>query len=1300
VPIAPNDFVHLHVHSEFSLLDGLGRVNDLVSEASAHGFDALAVTDHGSLYGAMAFYQACTKKQIKPILGVEAYVARKSMYDREGRSEQNYYHVTLWAQDWEGYQNLCRIITESHVEGYYYKPRLDRELLSKYSKGIIAGSACLGGEVAKMLEVDDFENARRIVGEYRDILGPEGFWLEIMDHGVPEQLALNPKLLRLSKETGAGLVATNDLHYVRRDQHEAHDVLLCVGTGSNLDTPKRMRFETNEFYLKTAAEMEQVFKDLPEALSNSKRIAEMIDLQITFGELRLPHFPVPEGYTVESWLREECERGLRQRYGEITQVLQERLDYELGIIIQMGYAAYFLIVADFVRYAKEQGIATTCRGSAPGSIVTYTLGITPVDPIHYGLPFERFLNPHRVTMPDIDVDFEDARRDEVINYVTRKYGQDHVAQIITFGTMAARAAVRDVGRVMGYGYGEVDRIAKAIPEQLGISLSTALKEAPALRDMYEGDEGIHKMIDIAQQLEGVARNASTHAAGIVISREPLTELMPLQKATNSDALMTQYEMHGVEALGLLKFDFLGLSNLTILRQAVDLIAKHAGVEIDLEQIPLDDAKTFELLSQGETTGVFQLESAGMRRYIKELRPTSVYDLAAMVALFRPGPMDNIPAYIRRKHGQEKVTYLHPLLEPYLDKTYGIFVYQEDIMAAAIALGGFTGPEADTLGYAIRKKKSDVLQGQKEKFFKQAAEKGIEPSVIEAVFKAFEPFKDYGFNKAHATCYGLIAYQTAYLKANYPVEYMTSVLTAFREKTEKVAGAIAECNRLGIEVLGPDVRYSYVNFTVEGDSIRFGLLAIKTVGESAIASIIAAREDGGEFQSLADLCARIDLRLVNKRVMEALIKVNALSFLGHPSQLMGGLDEAMAYGQAQARDRLTGQGSLFDMLGSDEDTALTRRLPAVTEAPSRERLRWEKELLGLYLSDHPLTELAEEMGGYVNAWTGAIGADLDQERVVVGGMAVGIRRVITRNKESMAVVTLEDMQGSVDVVIFPRTYADAGVAAKLTDDAVLLISGRVDHKGDETVVLADAVWTWEEASAKGTSVFSQEVAAGDRGRRGGRRRNGSGDGRGNGAGGAATTRPAAGAPVTPTPVETMVIPRVSPLRGSEPSGTITLTIGGPPQQPARADGPAVEPVSAPPPLDLPAQEPLEPVTGPSQPPAFDGLAADGSEEPPLPDEASAAVASAAGAGTVPVTAVPDQVLHIRFASASDERMVSAFEELKGLIKSRPGDTSVVLHIPSGPGRTQEMRLGVRIAYDAELVAEIGRRFNGLLQLQLA
>ncbi|MEO8470420.1 MAG: DNA polymerase III subunit alpha, partial [Chloroflexota bacterium] len=722
--LASNDFTHLHTHSEFSLLDGLGRIPDLVDEAGVQGFDSLAITDHGALYGAVAFYKAARAKDVKPIIGVETYVARRSMTDKEGKADAQPFHLILLASDLVGYRNLCRLVTDAHLDGYYYKPRIDREHLAKYSEGLIGLSACLNGEVSRALEVDDWDLARTIAGEYGDILGKDRFFLELQDHGLPEQRRLNEQLLRLAPETGLPLVVTNDLHYVHRKQAPAQDVLLCVGTGNNLDTPNRMKFESDNFYLKSAAEMEALFPDQREALLNTRRIAEMCDVTLPLGQLHIPHFPVPDGESVESWLRKECEKGLAWRYGTVTAELTTRLEYELGVILSMGYAGYFLIVADFIRFAREQGIQTTCRGSAPGSIVTYTLGITPVDPIAYGLPFERFLNPDRVTMPDIDVDFQDDRRDEVIAYVSRKYGQDHVAQIITFGTMLARAAIRDVGRVLGHPYGDVDRIAKAIPNQLGIKLDEALEISQPLREMVAADEGVRKVIEFAKQLEGVARNASTHAAGVVISREPLTEIMPLQKATNSDSLMTQYEMHAIEDLGLLKFDFLGLSNLTILKNAVDTVKKHRNIDIDLDHIPLDDALTFELLASGETTGIFQLESAGMRRYVRELQPTSVFDLAAMVALYRPGPMDNIPAYIRRKHGQEPVTYLHPLLEPFLERTYGIFVYQEDIMAAAIALGGFTGPEADTLGYAIRKKKSAVLRAQKEKFVTQAAERGV------------------------------------------------------------------------------------------------------------------------------------------------------------------------------------------------------------------------------------------------------------------------------------------------------------------------------------------------------------------------------------------------------------------------------------------------------------------------------------------------------------------------------------------------------------------------------------------------
>ena len=1288
--LAPNDFTHLHVHTEFSLLDGLGRIDDLVGQASAQGFDSLAITDHGALYGAVAFYQACRAREIKPLIGVETYVARRSMADREGKADAQPYHLVLLARDWAGYQNLCRIVTDAHLDGYYYKPRIDREYLARHAQGLVGLSACLNGEIPRALEVDDWELARNLTGEYRDILGPDNFFLEVQDHGLPEQRRLTDQLLRLGPEVGVPLVGTNDLHYVHRAQAEAHDVLLCIGTASNLDTPNRMRFETQDFYLKSAAEMAALFEGVPGAVSNTRRVAEMCDVTLPLGQLRIPHFPVPEGHTTESWLRAECERGLAERYGTVTPELHERLEYELGVILAMGYAGYFLIVADFTRFAREQGIATTCRGSAPGSIVTYTLGITPVDPIKYDLPFERFLNPDRVTMPDIDMDFEDDRRDEVIAYVTRKYGADHVAQIITFGTMLARAAIRDVGRVLGFGYGEVDRIAKAVPNQLGIKLDEALATSPDLRAQVDADPRVDRLIGLAKQVEGVARNASTHAAGVVISREPLTDLMPLQRATNSDSLMTQIEMHGVEALGLLKFDFLGLSNLTILRQAVDLIAQQRGERIDLEHIPLDDTRTFDLLASGETTGIFQLESPGMRRYVKDLRPTSVLDLAAMVALYRPGPMDNIPAYIRRKHGLEAVTYLHPLLEPYLEKTYGIFVYQEDIMSAARALGGFTGPEADTLGYAIRKKKSSVLRAQKERFVTRAAERGVSPAVIDAVFKAFEPFERYGFNKAHATCYGLIAYQTAYLKANYTVEYMASVLTAVRDTAERVAAAIAECRRLGIEVLPPDVERSELDFTVEGDAIRFGLQAVKNVGQGAIESIIAARTGDGPFRSLTDLCARVDLRLVNRRVLESLVKVGALDRLGHPAQLLDALDDALAAGQATQRDRLTGQTSLFDLAA--DSVELEKPLPVRTEAPLRERLRWEKELLGLYLSDHPLGEIAEPLGRFVTAYSGELGEELDQQRVVLGGIVTGMRTVITKSKSTMGVAMLEDLQGSLEVVVFPKVLEQT--SGSWRTEAIVLVSGRVDHKGDSVVLLADAVWDWDEAMAMGPDAFARLVAAGERGRG---RGNGHGDGRGNGHAAAGRPPVSHGVPVMGEGFVTRRIPWVSPLRDGGVRGELEWRLGAP----ARPVAVAVD--SGDGETSLAVMDPAMAAPGPGdglpEPQSLNGLGE--SDEPPFPAEAWQPMARSAAAPTSTTVARHDQALHVRFGSAAPDTLAAAFESLKVILREHPGETAVVVELPAARGANQAMPLRSGVAYDSELLAAIERRLGaGLVHVELS
>ena len=1280
--LSPRDFTHLHTHSEFSLLDGLGRIPDLVDEAGVQGFDSLAITDHGALYGAVAFYKAAQARDIKPIIGVETYVARRSMTDKEGKADAQPFHLILLASDLVGYRNLCRLVTDAHLDGYYYKPRIDREHLAKYSEGLIGLSACLNGEVSRALEVDDWGLARSLAGEYGDILGKDRFFLELQDHGLPEQRRLNEQLLRLAPETGLPLVVTNDLHYVHRKQAPAQDVLLCVGTGNNLDTPNRMKFESDNFYLKSAAEMEALFPDQREALLNTRRIAEMCDVTLPLGQLHIPHFPVPDGESVESWLRKECEKGLAWRYGTVTTELSTRLEYELGVILSMGYAGYFLIVADFIRFAREQGIQTTCRGSAPGSIVTYTLGITPVDPIAYGLPFERFLNPDRVTMPDIDVDFQDDRRDEVIAYVSRKYGQDHVAQIITFGTMLARAAIRDVGRVLGHPYGDIDRIAKAIPNQLGIKLDEALEISQPLREMVAADEGVRKVIEFAKQLEGVARNASTHAAGVVISREPLTELMPLQKATNSDSLMTQYEMHAIEDLGLLKFDFLGLSNLTILKNAVDTVKKHRGIDIDLDHIPLDDAATFELLASGETTGIFQLESAGMRRYVRELQPTSVFDLAAMVALYRPGPMDNIPAYIRRKHGQEPVTYLHPLLEPFLERTYGIFVYQEDIMAAAIALGGFTGPEADTLGYAIRKKKSSVLRAQKEKFVKQAAERGVPPQTIDAVFKAFEPFERYGFNKAHATCYGLIAYQTAYLKANYTVEYMTSVLSAFRSSEDKVAAAVAECRRLGIEVRPPDVHASQLEFTVEGDAIRFGLLAVKNVGQGAIESIIAAREAEGPFRSLTDFCTRIDLRLTNRKVLEALAKVGTLSAFGHPAQILLGLDDATAAAQATQRDRISGQTSFFDM-GATDAAALERPLPQTPEAPGRERLRWEKELLGLYLSEHPMGEVADRVGDFVSAYSADLKDDsLDGQRIVVCGIVVGTRSIVTRARATMAVVTLEDLQGSMEVVVFPKLFEQTGPI--WADGSILLVAGRIDHRGDEVSLLADLVTTWDEAEVKGPETFARDVAAGDRGTF--RRRPGAQGQTPDANGGSAN-------PFERRPAERNGTNGASMNRhpsGTSPDAPLPETARRPDVgyvSPLRADAvPAV--------ASLPPIAPAEPISAhEAAEHAGRDLRLEHDDSPALPEEARRQVVADAAAATAPIeSANVGQILHVRFGGAPADQLVRAMETFRQLVRERPGETRVVVHIPAPGGSALPMELKQAVAYDADLLAEVQRRLG--------
>jgi DNA polymerase III subunit alpha len=1225
---ARDSFVHLHVHSEFSLLDGLSRIPEMTKRVAEQGMPALALTDHGSMYGVIPFYAAAKQAGIKPIIGIEAYVSPRGMADKEGKADADYHHMILLAKDDVGYRNLLALTTAAHLDGYYYKPRIDKELLARHSTGLIGTSACLGGEVLKRLGQGDEAGAAKAADEYRSILGDGNFFIEVQEHGIGEQQRLHPQLVELARRNNLPLVATNDTHYTSPDQYEAHDLLVCIQTASNVDTPGRMRFENNEFYLKSAAEMRRLFNgELPDAMDNTLRIAEMCDVNLDFSGLRLPHFEVPDGETEGSWLRKECERGLPDRYGTITEEIRNRLDYELGIIDRMGYSAYFLIVADFIRFARERGIMTTCRGSAPGSIVTYSLGITPVDPLAYGLPFERFLNPDRVTMPDIDIDFQDSRRDEVIQYVTAKYGDDRVAQIITFGTLGAKAAIRDVGRAMGLTYAEADRVAKAVPSELNISLARAVDTSPPLRDLMAGDDRVDKLIGIAKQLEGVSRHASTHAAGIVISRDPLTEIMPLQRATDGKTTMTQFEMHACEALGLLKFDFLGLTNLTILADAVDLVEKHRGVRLDVDALPLDDRKTFELLSTGETMGVFQLEGSGMRRYVKELKPTEVRDLAAMVALFRPGPMANIPAYIRRKHGEEAVTYLHDSLEPALRDTYGIFVYQEDIMTAAIAMADYTGPEADNLCYAIRKKKEDVLRQHEAKFKAGAKKKGIPPHIVDKVFHEFEPFARYGFNKAHATCYGLIAYQTAYLKANYPIEFMTAVLNGFRERAEKVAAVIAECRRLGIEVRPPDVQKSSALFTVETDAggapeaIRFGLAAIKNVGEGAIEAITTVRDGGespGPFRSLSDLCQRVDLRTVNKRVMESLIKANAVASLGTAGALLAALDVALENGQRHQRDVAAGQSTLFDLFAVPSDESV-QFLDGGEEIPRRERLRWEKELIGLYLSEHPLGDIAGELPDYVTAYTGELAEEADQAKVTLGGILISSRRVVTRAGSTMLVATLEDLQGSVEVVVFPKVFEQT--APSWTDDNVVLVTGRIDRRDDAPQILCEAVHLWDDAVRMGPASFGAERDRLLAARPGGGRR---------------WDRP----------------PEQGVWNGGSGSSREPIAVAAPPPAAVAVVEAEIqaEAVAA----AIGAPEPLE-------------------ETPAPPDAVPIQSAPEASAATISVSIGDDVPM---------DRLLGAIESVKGFLAERPGPLPVLLFI-SVAGATRQVRLPDHVAWDERL-----------------
>ncbi len=1048
------DFTHLHVHTEYSLLDGMARITDLLTQARNLGMDSLAITDHGNMYGALRFYLAARRVGIKPIIGMEAYMAAQTIADRTPQ-DKNPAHLILLVKDSTGYRNLIKLATIANTEGFYYKPRIDRDLLAQHHEGLIALSACAAGEVPTRLLAGDEPGARQIAAWYREVFG-EDYYLEVQEHGIPELKDLTPQLIALGRALDIPLVATNDSHYIYRTDAEYHNVLLAIQTQSAVDDPKRMRMFGDSFYLKSGAEMAALFAELPESLHHTRAIAEKCDLRLEFGRLRLPDVAVPPGQTELGYLTALCEQGLREKYDPVTPEAEARLRYELDVIDRAGFVRYILIVRDFAREARARGIPFGVRGSAAGSIVCYCLGITDVDPLAWRLPFERFLNIERHQMPDVDMDFADNRRGEMIDYTIQKYGADHVAQIVTFGTLGARAAIRDVGRALDMPLGEVDRIARMVPAlPVGITIDQALEESRELRQAYEENADVRTLIDTARGLEGVARHASVHAAGVVIARDALIDHVPLQRAIRGDGdsglLLTQYPAEDLETIGLLKMDFLGLANLTILGLTVDLIRQHRGITIDIHAIPLNDPKTFAMLGTGETTGVFQLESAGMRRNIRALRPSSVEELAALIALYRPGPMDQIPTYINNKFGHTAPTYLHERLRPILEPTYGVIVYQDQVMFIAQAIAGYTLGQADILRKAMGKKKKEVMARERDQFIAGAKAQGIDAATASQIFDLMAPFAGYGFNAAHAACYALLAYQTAYLKANYPVEYMTALLTTVSENHDKIAGGAAECARLGITLLPPDVNESMGPFSVAGpSSIRYGLNAIKNVGSGAVAAIVAARAEGGPFASLEDFCRRVDARQINRKVLESLIKAGAMDRLGNRAQLLEILEPAMAQGQSHQQAERAGQLTMFDRLGTAAQATTFIPLPDVADVPAKTRLYWEKELLGTYFSEHPLSEVITRLGHTITAFCGEIDAEHAGQSVTVAGVVNSIRRIVTRKGEDMAFAQLEDLHGTVEVVIFPRVYA--ATADLWTPDQILIVQGKVESRDDKVQII--------------------------------------------------------------------------------------------------------------------------------------------------------------------------------------------------------------------------------------------------------
>ncbi|MEQ6360186.1 DNA polymerase III subunit alpha [Thermoanaerobacter thermohydrosulfuricus] len=1076
-------FVHLHVHSEYSLLDGSCRIKDLIAKTKELNMKAIAITDHGVMYGVIDFYKEAVAQGIKPIIGCEIYVAPRSMQDREYGIDNENYHLVLLAKDMTGYKNLMKIVTVASIEGFYYKPRVDREFLKEHSEGLIALSACLAGEVPSYILRGEYEKAKEAALFYDSIFGRGNFYLELQDHGILEQQKVNKELIRLSKETGIPLVATNDVHYLEKKDAKAHEVLLCIQTGKTIDDEDRMSFPTDEFYLKSPEEMENLFSCCKEAIENTEKIADMCNVEFEFNKTKLPKYDLPEGVDSYEYLRNLCYEGLYKRYKNPGKEVIERLDYELSVIKQMGYVDYFLIVWDFIKFAKDNGIMTgPGRGSAAGSLVAYTLGITNIDPIKYNLLFERFLNPERVSMPDIDSDFCYERRQEVIDYVVKKYGKDNVAQIITFGTMAARAVIRDVGRALNYPYAEVDTIAKMIPFELGMTIDKALSLNPELKARYENEEKVKQLIDISRSLEGLPRHASTHAAGVVISKEPLVNYVPLQK--NEDSIVTQFPMTTLEELGLLKMDFLGLRTLTVIRDTIEMVKKNKGVIIDFDSMEYDDLKVYELISKGETEGVFQLESSGMKQFMAELKPKNLEDIIAGISLYRPGPMDQIPRYLANRNHPESIVYDHPLLKPILDVTYGCMVYQEQVMQIVRDVAGYSLGRSDLVRRAMAKKKMDVMEQERKNFIygivdeegnvivPGALRNGLDEATANKLFDEMLDFANYAFNKSHAAAYAVIAYQTAYLKRYYPVEFMAALLNSFVDNLDKIAFYVQVCKKMGIKVLPPDINESDSYFTVVEDKIRFGLSAVKNVGLNMTMEIVSERERNGKFKSVVDFFERMQDSQLNKKAVESLIKAGAFSSCGvRRSQLLSVYDKLMENIKKNRNNNLNGQISLFGEV--EQSHGVEFEFPDLEEFPKNRLLSMEKETLGLYISGHPLEEYMEDIPKITNATTLDFKVSeeemfqpklQDNQEVVIAGVIATKKIKFTKNNNMMAFVTIEDLYGTVEVIVFPTVYEKYSSIIK--EDNPVVVRGKVSLKEEEEPkILCDEIKLLSQAIVK-------------------------------------------------------------------------------------------------------------------------------------------------------------------------------------------------------------------------------------------